>query len=475
MNGSAYLKYGRLLIKAVMFSLPILLFQSCGKNPQGGAGNSGDKVHLMTLDPGHFHAALVQKTMYPQMDPEVHIYAPPGPDMEDHIGRIEGFNQRQEDPTSWVTRVYTGEDYLDRIIEEKPGNLVVISGNNRAKTEYIRRVVGAGIHVLSDKPMAIDPGDFGLLQESFSVAEESGVLLYDIMTERYEITTLLQKQLSRTREVFGDLEAGSLEDPAIIKESIHHFFKYVAGKEIKRPAWFFDVQQQGEGVTDVSTHLVDLVQWSCFPGEIIDYGKDIRILDAKRWPTLMNSAQFEKVTRLSGYPPYLLPYVTQDSLLEVYSNGEIRYALKGIHAKVSVTWNYEAPQGGGDTHYSLMRGTIANLVIRQGEAQDYRPELYIEPHGVDNMEAYRKDLEEALEKVSLEYPGISLIDLDGNWQVSIPEEYRVGHEAHFSQVTEKFLGYLEEGSLPEWEVPNMIAKYYTTTAALELARKKEAE
>jgi hypothetical protein len=31
---------------------------------------------------------------------------------------------------------------------------------------------------------------------------------------------------------------------------------------------------------------------------------------------------------------------------------------------------------------------------------------------------------------------------------------------------EAYLGYLEAGALPEWEVPNMIAKYRTTTAAV---------
>ncbi len=39
------------------------------------------KVKLMTVDPGHFHAALVQKIMYPQVSPDVHVYAPEGPDV----------------------------------------------------------------------------------------------------------------------------------------------------------------------------------------------------------------------------------------------------------------------------------------------------------------------------------------------------------------------------------------------------------
>ncbi len=58
---------------------------------------------------------------------------------------------------------------------------------------------------------------------------------------------------------------------------------------------------------------------------------------------------------------------------------------------------------------------------------------------------------------------------DTKWKVNIPEEYKVGHEAHFAQVTEKYLQYLKDGALPAWEIPNMITKYYTTTQGLEKA------
>jgi len=40
------------------------------------AAAAGDRVRLITLDPGHFHASLVQKSMYPQVSPEVRVYAP---------------------------------------------------------------------------------------------------------------------------------------------------------------------------------------------------------------------------------------------------------------------------------------------------------------------------------------------------------------------------------------------------------------
>ena len=54
-----------------------------------------------------------------------------------------------------------------------------------------------------------------------------------------------------------------------------------------------------------------------------------------------------------------------------------------------------------------------------------------------------------------------------------PGTYRVGHEAHFGQVMQKYLGYLADKTLPDWEVPNMIAKYYTTTQALKLGKATE--
>ena len=122
-----------------------------------------------------------------------------------------------------------------------------------------------------------------------------------------------------------------------------------------------------------------------------------------------------------------------------------------------------------------MKGSKADLVIRQGKEQNYRPELFIE--AVKGGEAsYEKDLEASMEKISSQYPGVALNKVrDGVWQVVIPAKYRVGHEAHFGQVTEHFLDYLKEGALPVWEVPNMLAKYYVTTSALDMAKAKGKE
>ncbi len=424
-----------------------------------------DKAVLMSLDPGHFHAGLIHKSMYPQVDTTVFVFAPDGAELKDFLQRLEGFNTRSEDPTAWNVEVYKGPDYLNQMIRRKPGNVMMVAGKNDQKIEYILDAVQNGMHVYADKPLVIDQEGFVKLQQAFAKAKEKDLLLYDIMTERFEITSILQKELSMFPEVFGDLVDGTREEPAITKESVHHFFKYVSGQPLIRPDWFFDVSKQGEGLVDVTTHLVDLIQWAAFPEQVLEMA-DVEMLAAKRWSTPLSVEQFQQVTGKSVFPDFLNKDL-QDGQLQVYGNGEMHYTLRGKHAKVSVTWDFQAPEGGGDTHYSIMRGTKANLIIQQGEAEAFKPTLYVEL-----LEGQEKELEEAI-RISLQtkYPGIGLEKLlDGTYLIQIPDSYHVGHEAHFSQVTEKFLEYFQEGNMPDWEVPNMLVKYFTTTKALEVAR-----
>ena len=427
---------------------------------------------LITLDPGHFHAALVQKSSYANVDNRVSVYAPDSNDVDLHLKRIHGFNERSDSPTAWKTQVYRGADFLQKMLAEKPGNIVVLSGNNSKKTDYILQSLQAGLNVYADKPMATNTRQFEQLKKSIALARENNLALLDIMTERFEISTLLQKELSQIPEVFGELAIGTPDEPAITKESVHHYFKYVAGKPLQRPAWFFDDKQEGDGLVDVTTHLVDLVQWECFPNEIINYEKEIQVDSASRWPTKMSMQQFRNVTGQKTLPDYLKNNVHKDTL-HVYSNGEINYRIRGVHAKVKVSWQYQAPEGAGDTHFSIMRGTQAQLVIRQGKEQNYKPELYIEPVS-DNAESAGKALTKdtvlaALAGLNERYPGLTLSDEPVGWKVNIPNKFRVGHEAHFAQVTKAYLSYLESGEIPNWEWPNILAKYYVTTKALDIA------
>jgi hypothetical protein len=96
--------------------------------------------------------------------------------------------------------------------------------------------------------------------------------------------------------------------------------------------------------------------------------------------------------------------------------------------------------------------------------------LYVENTGSGSDEEFAAALSEAIEALQAKYPGLSVEFRTGEAVVNIPDSYKTGHEAHFTQVTEKYLEYLKAGKLPEWEVPNMIAKYYTTTKGYEMSR-----
>jgi predicted dehydrogenase len=426
-------------------------------------------VRLMTLDPGHFHAALVQKFMLDGVDPVVNVYAPEGPDLAMHVKRIEGFNARPENPTRWVLKVHTGPDSMKRMLAEKPGNVVVLAGNNARKTESILQSVKSGLNVLSDKPMAINPRNFELLREAFEEAGRRGVLLYDIMTERFEIASQLQRELAHNAVLFGELEKGTPGEPAVTKESVHYFYKTVAGAPLKRPEWFFDVTQQGEGIVDVTTHLVDLIQWACFPEQALDWRKDSEVLTARRWATPISAEAFERCTGAKEFPAALRANVDTNGTLQVFANGEFTYRLKGVHAKVVVDWRVGGAEGGKDTHFSLMRGSKARLIIRQGEATGYKATLFIEPADPANA-GFEDALKAAVAGLQAKFPGVGYERADNAWKLTVPDQYHNGHEAHFAQVTEKYIGYLKAGALPSWEVPNMLTKYATIMQAYEKSR-----
>jgi predicted dehydrogenase len=412
---------------------------------------------FVTVDPGHFHAALVQKEMYSEISRTVHVYAPLGPDLLDFLARISRFNHRSPNPTAWEMEVHACADYLERMAAGGAGDIAVFSGRNRGKIDKILAAIEAGFHVLADKPWIIRTEDLPTLRRALDLAGARGLIAYDIMTERFEITSILQRELVNTPEVFGEQAKGSPDDPAVFMESIHHIFKLVAGIPNPRPAWFFDIEEQGEALADVGTHLVDLVQWTLYPEQAIDHERDIRVLSASRWPTVVTPAQFQAVTGEA-----------RAATLDYYCNTAVVYTIRGVHVKLDVLWNWEAPQGTGDTHFAVYRGTRAKIEVRQGAEEKYRPELYV----VSTDAKVKAALAQRIGELQARYPGIGLAERGAeDTLVTIPDSYRVGHEAHFAQVTRQFLAYLRDpASLPAWEKPNMLAKYFVATTGVRMSR-----
>jgi predicted dehydrogenase len=427
-------------------------------------------VRLLTLDPGHFHAALIQKEMYPGVSETVHVYAPLGPDLFLHLGRVAGFNNRAERPTRWQLEVHTGGDPLARMLEDRKGNVVVISGRNRGKIDRILASVQAGMNVLADKPWLIDESDLPKLKTALDTAEKSGLVAYDVMTERYEVTTILQKELVQDAAVAGKVLPGTPEEPALYMDSVHHLSKTAAGSQLIRPAWFFDTDEQGEAVADVGTHLVDLVPLILFPEQAVAESEQ-KLLAAKRWPTTLARDQLLRVIGEKAVPAVLAPRV-KDDRFDYFCNTRVDYTLRGLHVRLDVRWDYEAPAGGGDTHLCVVRGSRARVEVRQGEPQKWKTELYVVPAKAADRAAVLAALQKRVKALESRYPGIAVVEEGAEMRVSVPDALRTGHEAHFAEVTTRFLEYLKApASLPGWEKANMLAKYALTTRGAALSKK----
>jgi predicted dehydrogenase len=433
-------------------------------------GRPMSDVRLMTVDPGHFHAGLVQKEMYPGVSKQVDVYAPLGPDLLEHLNRIAAFNRRADRPTTWELEVHTSADFFERMLRERPGNVVILSGRNRGKIERIAASVKNGLNVLADKPWILKSDDLPALEAVLADADAKKLVAYDIMTERFEVTTMIQRALVNDPATFGEIVKGSEAEPAVYMESVHHLMKVVSGAPNIRPPWFFDTAEQGEGASDIGTHLVDLVQWTLFPDQAIDYRADIRMISAERWPTWIPEDDFKRVTAQPRFPESLAGAV-KDGRLEYYCNTLVSYTLRGIHTKLNVIWDWEAPPGAGDTHFATYRGSRARVEVRQTKADKFRPEVYVVPASVALKPQVLAAVQVKVKALERDLTGIGVEDRGDEIRVTVPDSLRVGHEAHFAQVMQNFLKYLRTpAALAAWERPNMAAKYFVTTKGAELSR-----
>jgi predicted dehydrogenase len=423
---------------------------------------AADNHTLVVLDPGHFHAALTLRQRHPRLSDEVHVYAADGPDLENFLRIVRTFNQRADNPTRWNLHVYRGEDRFERLLSERRGDVAIIAGKNDSKMASIHRLHAHGFFVLGDKPWLIDPAQIGMLEE----AAATPPLAMDIMTERHEIATRLQVALAAQPRVFGRLRNDG-DQPAISMQSVHHLYKIVNGVPLVRPPWVFDVAVQGEGITDVTTHLVDLAQWITGGGQPFDYDRDVELLSARQWPTEVPRDMFTRITGLDAFP-WALRHRIADGVLSYLCNAAMSFRLRGIAAAIESRWALAVPEGGGDTHYALVRGTAADLIVEHSGLTRHVTELTIRP--VDGGAGYAAALENAIESLEAEFPGLGIEPLAGEYRIAIPQALRTTHEQHFAKVLDQFLSRMDGGVLSDNYGRDLVAKYRLLMRAAELSR-----
>ena len=418
---------------------------------------------LLILNPGHFHAALVLREPHPSLSDDIYVYSVPGPDLDRFIEIAESFNNRQVNPTRWQLNVYRGKDCLEKLIDEKKGDIAILAGRNNTKMENIDILNRAGLSILADKPWVTTQAALPFLRSTLAPDRP---LAADIMTERYEIATLLQKEFLAEENVFGRIRIDKDAGPSVFKECVHHLYKIVNEKPLVRPAWYFDIDVQGEGIVDTTIHLVDMTQWMLFPENPINYQKDIELIEARRWATGVPLDKFAKITGSSQFPPAVHEYV-KDDILNYFCNGELIYRIKGVPVHLREIWNLDEPPGGGDTHRSLMKGTRSDLMIRQLPEQGFKTELLIVPG--ENGSQVEEAVQECLRNWSDRYPGLSAIPEKNALLIEIPDNLRTTHEQRFCQVRDAFLEHLDTGTEPAEHRAGTIAKYTLLAEAREKA------
>jgi len=114
-----------------------------------------------------------------------------------------------------------------------------------------------------------------------------------------------------------------------------------------------------------------------------------------------------------------------------------------------------------------MRGTKSDLEILQTETENFIPTLYLKPKENFDINFFKS----TMKGLAIKYPGLDWKKKGENFEILIPSSLREGHEAHFAQVTNRFISFYKNQKLPDWERTNMLTKYYLTTTALANAKK----
>ena len=423
---------------------------------------------LAFLEPAHFHAALTLGQPEPRVRDEIFVYARPGPELDDFLALVEAFNRRSERPTGWRPVVRAGEQSMERLLAERPGDVAILAGRNDVKMARMRALHDAGIHVLADKPWLA--GSKGL--EDLRHVLSGGALCMEIMTGRHDVGSILTRKLVADADVFGAWEG----DPAIEIASVHHLEKLVNGRPLRRPAWFFDVRAQGDGLADIPTHMVDQAQRLVIAAarQPADTSSALALVRSRRWATRVPLELFARVTGAPHFPDDLGGAV-DGAELSYEGNAEIALRVAGVSAVLRTQWDLSVPAGGGDAHRTVLRGSRAQIRVEQDASTGFRRRLAVLPR-IDAVSrslhtlSVRAAVERVVASWQAEHPGVRVSEAGESLEIIVPPGLDAGHESHFPLVLADFLDQVERGVHGRGRSADTLAKYVLLAQASAEAR-----
>ena len=417
-------------------------------------------------EPGHFHAALTLRTPNPRLAPDIHVYATPGPERDAFLALVEQFNTRANHPTHWHLQVHDGAHLLQRVVEERQGDFVVVAGRNDTKLATIASLTQAGLPVLADKPWLTESRQLPYLAQ---VTTGPRVAM-DLMTGPYSLRAQVMAQVIRTPELFGTFVTHEAPEPAIELASVHHLYKQVNGRPLQRPGWYYDTAVQGDGVVDVQAHMVAQVQAWVFGEAGGEVERDLVLDSARCWTTPVPVDLFRESTGLDTYPAALLPAV-RDGVLQYACNSEIRYRVRGIRVCQRAEWRQREPAGTGDLHRQTLRGSRCEVRLRQDAATGYHPTLSLHPTSGVVLEPI---LDRVLPQWQERFPGLAWTPAADGVRFQLPSALDHGHESHFALALNAFLDHLDRGVWPEALRAHLRLRYTLLARARDLALQESA-
>jgi predicted dehydrogenase len=420
------------------------------------------KYQFSFLNPGHFHAALVLREAADRISDAILVYADRGPELDAFMNLVNAFNARAAKPTQWNVEVRSGG--IARLISDKNTDVAVLAGRNHNKLENIATLIEAGIHVLADKPWLTDSAQTSLVARTLN----GPGFVKDIMTIRHEILSRLCHEVVHTESVFGGLAVSTPQRPAIELGSIHHLYKQVNGSALRRPIWYFDSTQQGDGVVDIQSHLIEQAMWFVANDAPVS-DADVQLHSARRWSTPVDLDLFTEITGETRYPDSIQGDLDTQGVLQYPCNGEIVWSLNGTTICQQAEWRAREPAGGGDMHRVVLRGNASEVHVEQGPDTDYAAHVLLKPVNPDEIDNLLARANSELLRWKQRFPGLQLERIDNALRLNAPADLDDGHESHFPLVRDRYLDVIDSGNGDDADYSRIGARYRLIAAARTLA------
>ena len=226
------------------------------------------------------------------------------------------------------------------------------------------------------------------------------------MTERFEITSVLQRELVNDPAVFGEPVAGHAGgarrvhgERAPPDEGGGGSAQHPAGVVLRHRA------SRARASTTSARTWSTSCSGPCFRTRRIDYRRDVKVLAAQRWPTDDPRSRLPARDRRSRRSRPRCQRTSRTARSSTTATRSVTYRLRGTHVTLNVIWDWEAPEGGGDTHFARYRGALSAIEVRQTRADGFRPELYVVAGDAARRRSVRAALERKIAALQRTYPG----------------------------------------------------------------------